>query len=132
MVWQHGIDSAAHQGAIEADGKTIAVLGGGFNHIFPEENIPLYRQIIKKGGAIITEYAPEVSVQSSFFLARNRIVSGMSMGTLVIEAMYRSGTSVTAALARQQGRKVFCVSYPPEDKHGVRYISFIKRAEKQY
>ena len=132
MVWQRGIDSAAHQGAIEAEGKTIAVLGGGFDHIFPRENIPLYRKILEKGGAVITEYAPEVSVQSSFFLARNRIVSGMSMGTLVVEAMHRSGTSVTASLARQQGRKVFCVSYPPDDKHGVRHIPLTKRAGKPY
>lgn len=132
MEWRCGIDSAAHQGAIEAEGKTIAVLGSGFEHIFPKENIPLYKKIIESGGAIITEYPPEVVAQGQFFLARNRIVSGMSIGTLVVEAMYRSGTSVTAELARKQGRKIFCLSYQPGDKHTVRYIPFTKRAVKLY
>jgi len=127
VEWLCGIDSAAHTGTLQAGGATIAVLGGGFNHIFPKENIPLYNEILQNGGAVITEYEPNERVKSEHFLARNRIVSGMSMGTLVVEAMYRSGTSVTAALARQQGRKVFCVSYPQEDKHGRRNISLAKR-----
>lgn len=127
-----GIDSAAHRGALEAGGKTVAVLGSGFNNIFPKENISLYNEIIESGGVVITEYEPDVKPESSFFLARNRIVSGLSIGILVVEAMYRSGTSVTACLAKQQSRKVFCPMYKEGEKCGKRNISYVKRAEMQH
>lgn len=126
-----GIDSASHRGALEANGKTVAVLGSGFNNIFPKENISLYNEIIKNGGAVITEYDPNTKPESSFFLARNRIVSGLSIGILVVEAMYRSGTSVTAELAKQQSRKIFCPMYKEDEKCGKRNISHAKRTEKQ-
>lgn len=116
-----GIDTAAHIGALEAGGITIAVLGCGFNHIYPEENIPLFEQIIENGGAVITEYPPSTYAKSDQFIARNRIVSGLSMGTLVVEAAYRSGTSVTAEIAKKQGRKVFCIPHERDNMHGVRY-----------
>lgn len=115
-----GIDTAAHMGALEAGGLTIAVLGGGFKHIFPKENIGLFHKIIENGGAIITEYPPNKNVISKQFLERNRIVSGLSLGTLVVEAAFRSGTSVTAALAKSQGKKVFCVPHEMDNIHGVR------------
>lgn len=115
-----GIDSAAHIGALEAGGTTIAVLGCGFKHIYPEENIPLFQQIIENGGAIITEYSPDTYAKSEQFLARNRIVSALSLGTLVVEATYRSGTSVTAKMAQKQGRKVFCIPHEKDNKYGVR------------
>ena len=70
-----GIDTAAHRGTIEAKGKTIAVLGNGFHHIFPKENERLYKEIIKKGGLIVSEYPPETRPSSNLFLERNRIVS---------------------------------------------------------
>lgn len=115
-----GIDSAAHIGALEAGGITIAVLGGGFKYIYPPENIPLFNQIIENGGAVITEYPPSTSVKSEQFLARNRIVSGLSLGTLVVEAAHRSGTSVTAKIAQKQGKKVFCIPHEKDNLHGVR------------
>lgn len=115
-----GIDSAAHIGALEANGITIAVLGCGFKHIYPPDNIPLFHKIIQSGGAVVTEYPPSIYAKSEQFLARNRIVSGLSLGTLVVEAAYRSGTSVTAKIAKEQGRKVFCLPHEKDNMHGVR------------
>ena len=81
----------------------------GLNKIYPKENINLYKKILKNGGTVITEYLPNVEACSSRFLKRNRIVSGISLATLVVEAAYRSGTSVTARLAVEQERDVFCI-----------------------
>ena len=102
-----GIDTLAHLGALETNEKTIAVLGCGFNHIFPKENIWLYRKILENGGAVISEYPPDTYPCSKRFLERNRIISGISKGTIVVEATYRSGSSATARLAKKQGRVVF-------------------------
>ncbi|MCF0124316.1 MAG: DNA-protecting protein DprA, partial [Clostridia bacterium] len=114
-----GIDTEAHKGAIEINGKTIAVLGSGFKHIFPKENIELYKNIIEKGGLIISEYPPDTKADSNKFLERNRIVSGISLGILVIEAAYRSGTSVTVRLAKEQGRKIFVIPHEIDNKYGI-------------
>lgn len=122
-----GIDSAAHLGTIEAGGKTIAVLGNGFNHIFPKENIELYKEIINSGGLIVSEYTPETKATSNLFLERNRIVSGLSIGVLVIEAAHRSGTSVTARLAKDQKREVFVLPHEINDKYGVGTNNLIKK-----
>ena len=119
MAWLFGIDTAAHEGVLKAKGKTIAVLGCGFDHIFPKENINLYNRIIDSGGTVISEYAPNVEARSELFVERNRIVSGLSMGTLVVEAKHRSGTSITAELAIKQGRKVFCLNQAVSDKYEV-------------
>lgn len=119
MEWQNGIDTSAHKGTLEANGKTIAVLGNGFNNIFPKENIKLYQDIIKSGGLIISEYPPDIKAESKYFLARNRIVSGISIGVLIVEAAHRSGTSVTARLATEQNKKVFVLPHEIEDMHGV-------------
>lgn len=119
MEWQNGIDTFAHKGTLEAKGKTIAVLGNGFNNIFPKENIKLYQNIIKSGGLIISEYPPDIKAESKYFLARNRIVSGISIGVLIVEAAYRSGTSVTARFATEQNKKVFVLPHEIEDMYGV-------------
>lgn len=119
MEWQYGIDTVAHKSTLESNGYTIAVLGNGFNNIFPTENIPLYHEIISKKGLILSEYPPEEKAKSKNFLERNRIVSGLSKGILIIEAMYRSGTSVTARLAKEQERKVFILPHEIYDKNGV-------------
>ena len=100
-------------------GRTIAVLGNGFNHIFPKENIELYNAILENDGLIITEYPPDIKSKSSFFLKRNRIISGLSLGILVVEAAHRSGTSVTAKLTKKQDRKVFALPHEIDDLHGV-------------
>ena len=119
MEWQYGIDTIAHKSTLESNGYTIAVLGNGFNNIFPAENIPLYHEIISKKGLILSEYPLEEKAKSKNFLERNRIVSGLSKGILIIEAMHRSGTSVTARLAKEQERKVFVLPHEIDDKNGV-------------
>ena len=125
-----GIDTIAHQTTLQEKGKTIAVLGSGFQHIFPQENRELYQQIIKNNGLVITEYPPEEKAKSKNFLERNRIVSGLSLGVLVVEAAYRSGTSVTAKLAKQQGRKIFALPHEVNDLHGVGTNRLIQEGAK--
>lgn len=121
-----GIDTAAHTGCLEVGGNTIAVLGSGLNRIFPKENVKLYHEIIENNGLVISEYPPETPKNSKQFLERNRIVSGLSVGVLVIEAAHRSGTSVTAALAKKQGKEIFCIPHELNDKHGVGTNRLIK------
>ena len=104
-----GIDTAAHRGAILAGGKTIAVMGSGFNHIYPPENREFAEQIVNSGGAIITEYPMNIAPSAGNFPARNRIVAGMSLGTLVTEAPKNSGALITAYLALEYNREVFAV-----------------------
>ena len=104
-----GIDLIAHKEAIKEGGKTIAVLPSGLKNIYPKENIKLYEEIISNGGCVISEYEPYEEAESKKFLERNRIVSGISIGCLVVEAAYRSGTSVTARLTKNQKRDVFCI-----------------------
>ena len=103
-----GVDSAAHAGAIAAGGKTVSVLGTGLDRIYPRENERLYHQIAENG-AVITEFALGAGPEAHHFPARNRIISGMSHGTVVVEATARSGSLITARLAAEQGRDVFAV-----------------------
>lgn len=103
-----GVDSAAHKACLAAGGKTVAVQGCGICNTYPNENLEL-KELIAANGAVISEFAPDAEPQSSFFLIRNRIVSGLSLGVCVVEAAARSGTSVTARLAESQGRRVFAV-----------------------
>lgn len=104
----YGIDSMAHQLTLNLSGQTIAVLGGGFNYIYPRENIPLFKKIIEKG-LVLSEYAPNIAPKKYHFPERNRIISGLSNGTLVIEARERSGTLITVNEALEQGRDVYAV-----------------------
>ena len=125
-----GIDSAAHIGAKGEIGKTIAVLGSGFNNIFPEENEELFYEILQQGGCIITEYAPEIEPAYNNFPSRNRIVSGLSEGVLVVEAKHRSGTSITAKYAKQQGKKIFCIPSNLDTTTGVGTGKLIQEGAK--
>lgn len=125
-----GIDTCAHIGCLSVKGKTIAVIGSGFNYIYPKENEKLFKKIIETGGAVVTEYPPETKAKSSNFPERNRIVSGLSIGVLVVEARYRSGTSITASIARRQAKKVFCIPSNLESKCGVGTNRLIKRGAK--
>ena len=104
-----GVDSYAHEGSLEVKGNTIAVLPSGLKNIYPMENKKLFEKIIDSNGLIISEYEDDFSATSESFLERNRIVSGLSIGILVIEGAYRSGTSVTAKLTIENNKKVFCV-----------------------
>lgn len=119
MDWLHGIDTIAHTYSYNQLGKTIAVLGCGFDNIFPKENITLYKQILDNDGLIVSEYPSNTKHKSEYFLERNRIVSGLSMGILVVEATFRSGTSVTAKLAHMQDRKVFALPHEIWNTHGI-------------
>lgn len=125
-----GIDTAAHVGALKAGGKTIAVLGGGFNHIFPKENEKLFTSIIENGGAVICEYSENTKPEAKRFVQRNRIVSGLSMGILIIEAKHRSGTSITANFAKSQGKTIFCIPHSLEQKEGIGTNRQIKNGAK--
>ena len=106
-----GIDSIAHRAALDAMGSTIAVLGSGIDVIYPSQNADLYDEICEKG-AIISEFSPGTPPLGHHFPVRNRIVSGISVGTLVIEAGERSGSLNTARHAFEQGRDVFSVPGP--------------------
>jgi|SRR5690625_1170863 len=101
-----GIDSLAHHTSLEYHGKTIAVLGGGFHHIYPKQNIALFQQISAQG-LVLSEYPPCTSPKPYHFPERNRIISGLSFGTLVIEAKEKSGTLITVDQALDQGREVY-------------------------
>lgn len=104
-----GIDSAAHEGAVRADGITIAVLGSGADVIYPAENERLAAEILDKGGALISEYPPGMPPLAANFPARNRIISGMSPGLLLVEGAKKSGAMITVGFALEQGRDVFAV-----------------------
>lgn len=125
-----GIDAVSHKACLEAGGKTIAVLGCGVNVIYPKENTNLYYNILENNGLIISEYEPNVEANTKYFPERNRIVSAISIGTLVIESAYRSGTSITAKLAVEQGKNVFCVPHPLGTITGVGNNRLIREGAK--
>lgn len=106
-----GIDSRAHEATMDAKGKTVAVLGSGVNHdsIFPPENRGLARRLAESGGVVISEYALGTPAMKEHFPARNRIISGLSQGVLVIEAREKSGALITARFALEQNRDVFAI-----------------------
>ena len=104
-----GIDAAAHTGALDGGGRTVAVLGSALDKPYPQENEPLMRRILESGGSVVSEYAPGTRPSRYSFLQRNRIIAGMCLGTLVTEGPRRSGALNTATRTLESGREVFAL-----------------------
>lgn len=125
----HGIDTVAHRGAIETKGRTIAVLGCGIDVIYPPENKKLFDEI-REHGAIITEFPFGTPPERFNFPQRNRLISGLSLGTVVIEAPLRSGALITAYCSLEQNREVFAVPGPVESRLSKGTHHLIKQGAK--
>ena len=131
-----GIDSFAHKGALTGKGRTIAVVGCGLDRVYPEENRILFDEIIRNGGAIISEYIIGTKPLARNFPRRNRIISGLSNGVIVVEAREKSGTLITVDFALEQGKTIYAVpgnidnlnSYGTNDliKQGAKIITKIE------
>jgi DNA processing protein len=104
-----GIDTAAHEGALDGGGRTIAILGSGIKRVYPPENMDLAERMIAQGGAVISEFHPNAGPLAFHFPFRNRLVSGLSHGVLLIEAREKSGTQITIGHALAQGREIFAL-----------------------
>ncbi|MFP8488937.1 DNA-processing protein DprA [Gracilimonas sp. Q87] len=122
-----GIDSIAHRTALEHNGKTVAVLGSGIDNLYPRENASLANDIVKSGGAVITEYPLGTKPDAGNFPVRNRIVSGMSLGVLVIESGIKGGSMITADIGLDQNREVFALPHPVLSPSGTGCNYLIKR-----
>lgn len=118
-----GIDAAAHVGALRAGGRTVAVLGTGADRPYPRENTRLYQHIAEQGGLVVSEFLPGTLPLAQHFPRRNRIISGLSLGTLVVEAAPESGSLITARLAAEQGRLVWAL---PGSIHNVQARGCLK------
>jgi len=125
-----GIDTIVHQATVDAGGKTVAVLGGGLAKLHPAENLDLARAIIRTGGAVISEFPMTTVPTRHTFPMRNRIIAGLSCGTLVVEAGVNSGSLITAAQALEQGRHVFAVPGEADNPSAAGCNTLIKQGAK--
>jgi len=125
-----GVDSAAHRGAVAGKGKTVAVFGTGVDQIYPKENSRLVDQILALGGALISEFALETFPAPQNFPIRNRIISGIAIGVLVVEAAEYSGTRITSRCALEQNREVFAVPGNVTNKNSWGPNTLIKQGAK--
>lgn len=125
-----GIDSFAHIGALEAKGKTIAVVGCGLDTVYPRENTNLFKNIIKQGGAVISEYVVGTKPLAYNFPRRNRIISGLSDSVIVVEAKEKSGTLITADFALEQGKEIYAVPGNIDNPNSYGTNELIKQGAK--
>lgn len=123
----YGIDAIAHQTALEKGATTVAVLGSGIDNVYPAKHVGLANQIVKSGGAVITELSLGAKPDAMNFPVRNRIVSGMSLGVLVVESGIKGGSMITADLGLDQNREVFAVPHPIGSASGTGCNYLIKR-----
>ncbi|MEX0844417.1 MAG: DNA-processing protein DprA [Balneolaceae bacterium] len=123
----YGIDAIAHKTALEHNALTVAVLGSGIDNMYPKKNAGLANQIVKSGGAVITEFPLGTNPDAVNFPVRNRIVSGMSLGVLVVESGIKGGSMITADLGLDQNREVFAVPHPLGNPSGTGCNYLIKR-----
>lgn len=107
-----GIDAISHSASVAEKAVTVAVLGCGVNIIYPKENYLLYEEIIRNNGAVVSEFPPDTTTIKGYFVARNRVISGISGGVLVVEGLKNSGSLITARYALNQGREVFAPPCP--------------------
>lgn len=114
-----GIDTVAHKTALDVNGKTIAVIGSGLNYVYPSSNETLYKEIVDKGGLIVSEYKPSEPVVTYHFPVRNRIIAGLSRATFVVEAGEKSGSMHTKNYALDYGREVFALPARINDIYSV-------------
>ena len=125
-----GIDSYSHIGTFQNEGKTIAVIGNGLDMIYPSENIWIAKKIVEIGGAIISEYPLGTKPEKMNFPARNRIISGISKGIIVVEAKEKSGTLITVDFALEQGRDVYVVPGNINSVNSIGTNELIKQGAK--
>ena len=125
-----GIDAAAHDGAVTEEGRTIAVLGGGLQHIYPTSNLWLFNRILENNGLIITEHSDEEETLLEGFPKRNRIITGIADAVLVVEANHRSGSKVSAEYAFKQGKKVYCIPRGLDEKNNSGIIELKENGAK--
>jgi DNA processing protein len=124
-----GIDTAAHEGALQSGGRTVAVLGSGLEKVYPAENRRLFQTIVRNG-AVVSEFPMLTRPEPHNFPIRNRIISGMSLGTVIVEASKNSGSLITARLAAEQNREVFAVPGSVQSFKSIGTHTLIKQGAK--